>query len=78
MRILRPIVEPTADLVPIGCNTDIVHRRGIGTKPIDNDAPRWPIFLHDPLEKLHAAALSRFEVTTASRTSPSWSTARHR
>jgi hypothetical protein len=35
MRILRPIVEPTADLVPIGV-ADLSHRRGIGTKPISD------------------------------------------
>src|SRR5271170_5699881 len=52
MRILCAIVEPTADLVPLGCNTDIVHRRRICSKPIGDDAARSPVFLHDPLEKL--------------------------
>src|SRR5271165_930961 len=52
MRILCAIVEPTADLVPLGSNTDLVHRRGIRTKPIGDDAARSPVFLHDPLEKL--------------------------
>jgi hypothetical protein len=26
MRILSAIVEPTADLVPLGCNADIIHK----------------------------------------------------
>src|SRR5271155_2849435 len=52
MRILCAIVEPTADLVPLGCNTDLVHRRRICPKPIGDDAARSPVFLHDPLEKL--------------------------
>src|SRR5580700_810977 len=52
MRILSPIVEPTADLVPLGCNTDILHCRRICPKPIGDDAARSPVFLHDPLEKL--------------------------
>ena len=50
MGILCPIVEPTADLMPLG-NTDLVHRRRIGPKPIGDDAARSPVFLHDPLEK---------------------------
>jgi hypothetical protein len=52
MRILRRIVEPTADLVPLGSNTDLVHRRRICPKPIGDDAARSPVSLHDPLEKL--------------------------
>ena len=52
MRILRSIVEPTADFVPLGCNTDNVHRCRICPKPIGDDAARSPVFLHDPLEKL--------------------------
>ena len=53
MRILCAIVEPTANLVPLGCNTDVVHRRRIGPKPIGDDATRNPVLLHDPFEKLH-------------------------
>ena len=53
MRILCAIVEPTADLVPLGSKTDLVHRRRIGPKPIADDAARSPVFLHDPPEKLH-------------------------
>ena len=52
MRILCAIVEPTADLVPLGRNTDLVHRRRICPKPIGDDAARSPVFLHDPLEKV--------------------------
>jgi hypothetical protein len=57
MRILRAIVEPAADLVPLGSNTDLVHRRGICTKPVGDDATRSPLFLHDPLEKLQRRSL---------------------
>jgi len=56
MGILCAIVEPTADLVPLG-NTDLVHRRRIGSKPIGDDAATSPIFLHDPLEKLERRSL---------------------
>jgi hypothetical protein len=52
MRILCAIVEPTADLVSLGSNTDLVHRRRICPKPVGDDAARSPVFLHDPLEKL--------------------------
>jgi hypothetical protein len=51
MRILCAIVEPTADLVPLGSKIDLVHRRRIRPKPIGDDAARSPIFLHDPLEE---------------------------
>jgi hypothetical protein len=34
----------TADLVPLGCNTDIVHRRRISPKPIGDNAARTPYF----------------------------------
>ena len=79
MGILRAVVKPTADLVPLGSNTDLAHRRRIGSKPIGDDAARSPVF-HDPLEKFERRSLvpSRRVVTTASKTSPSWSTARHR
>jgi hypothetical protein len=52
MRILCAIVEPTADLVPLGSNADLVHRRRICPKPVGDDAARSPVFLDDPLEKL--------------------------
>src|ERR1700733_2226204 len=52
MRILCAIVEPTAALVPLGSDTDLVHRRRICPKAIGDDAARSPVFLHDPLEKL--------------------------
>ena len=57
MRILCAIVEPTADLVPLGRNTDLVHRRRIGPKPIGDDAAGSPVFLHDPLEKFERGSL---------------------
>jgi hypothetical protein len=34
MGILCAIVEPTADLVPLASNTDLVHRGRIWPKPI--------------------------------------------
>ena len=52
MRILRAIVEPTADLLTIGV-ADLIHRRRISPKPVGDDAPRPTVFLHDPLERLH-------------------------
>jgi hypothetical protein len=71
MRVLRAIVEPTSDLVPLGCNTDLVHRRRIRPKPIGDDAARSPVFFMIRLRSFNAAALSRFAVATASKTSPS-------
>ena len=56
MRVLRSIIETSADLVPLGSNTDLVHRR-ICPKPIGDDAPRSPVFLHDPLKKLQRRSL---------------------
>jgi hypothetical protein len=52
MGIFCAIVEPTADLVPLGSNIDLVHRRRICPQPVGDDAARRPLFLHDPLEKL--------------------------
>ena len=57
MGILCPIVEPTADLVPLARNTDLVHRRRICPKPIGDDAARSAVFLHDPLEKFKRRSL---------------------
>ena len=57
MRILSAIVEPTTDLVPLGSNTDLVHRRRVGRKLIADGAARSPIFLRDPLEKLQRRSL---------------------
>jgi hypothetical protein len=57
MRILCAIVEPTADLVPLGSNTELVHPRRICPKPIGDDATGSPVFLHDPLEKLQRRGL---------------------
>jgi hypothetical protein len=57
MGILRAIVEPTPDLVPLGSNTDLVHRRRICLKPIGDDAARSRVFLHDPLEKFERRSL---------------------
>jgi hypothetical protein len=69
MRILRPIVELTANLLSIG-DADVFHRRGIRAKPIGRDGLGAVIFLHDALQKLQRcslvplrgdqAALSRF------------------
>src|SRR5271166_3519210 len=50
MRILRSIVEPTADLI---------HRRRsrISAKPVGDDAARPTVFLHDPLEQAQRRSL---------------------
>ena len=70
MRILYAIVEPTPKLVPLGSNTDLVHRRRICPKPIGDDAARSPVILHDPLEDFPARRpCSALAPTTASKTS---------
>ena len=69
VRILRAIVEATANFVTVGV-ADLFHRRGIRAKPVGDDAPRLAIFLHDALQKLERCG-SRFAVTTVSKTSPS-------
>src|SRR5271163_3465363 len=56
MRILRAIVEPTANLVTIGV-ADLFHRRGVRAKPVGDDAPRSAIFLHDAPEKRERRSL---------------------
>src|SRR5580704_12754061 len=56
MRVFRPIVEATTNLVAIGV-ADLLHCRGIGAKPVCDDAPRAAIFLHDPLQKLQRRSL---------------------
>src|SRR5271155_1998705 len=56
MRILRAIVEPTADLLASGV-ADLSHRRGISAQPVGDDRPRLAVFLHDPLEKLQRRSL---------------------
>src|SRR5271165_6219339 len=56
MRILRAIVEPTTDLLPVGI-ADLFHRRGIRAKTVGDDAPRSAIFLHDAPEKLQRRSL---------------------
>jgi hypothetical protein len=56
MRILRSIVEPATDLVPIG-GANFFHRRGIRTKPVGDDLLRSAVLLHDSLEKLQRRSL---------------------
>ena len=56
MRVLRPIVEASADLVPTGC-ADFIHRHRISPKRVGDDAPRSAMCLHDPLEKLQRGSL---------------------
>src|SRR5882672_12865190 len=56
MRILRPIVEPTANLVTIGV-ADLFHRCGIRAKPVGDDVPGSTILLHDALQKLERRSL---------------------
>jgi hypothetical protein len=68
MRILSPIVEPAIDLLPTGV-ADLSHRRGVSAKPVGDDLPRQPDFFRIRFRNLSAAALSRFAVTTVSKTS---------
>src|SRR5271165_4143414 len=56
MRVFRPIVEATTNLVAFDV-ADLAHRGGIGGKPVGDDAPRPAIFLHDPLQKLQRRGL---------------------
>src|SRR5271165_3655339 len=56
MRVFRPIVEATTNLVAFDV-ADLAHRGGIGGKPVGDDAPRPAIFLHDPLQKLRRRSL---------------------
>src|SRR5271166_5386171 len=56
MRILRSIVEPTADLLTIGV-ADLIHCRRISAKPVGDDAARPTVFLHDPLEQAQRRSL---------------------
>jgi hypothetical protein len=43
MRVLRSIVETATDFVPLGRNTNLVHRRRIRLKAIGDDAARSTI-----------------------------------
>jgi hypothetical protein len=54
MRVFRPIVEATTNLVAIDV-ADLAHRSGIGAKPVGDDAPRAAIFLHDALQNVWPA-----------------------
>jgi len=56
MRILRAIIEPTANLVTVGV-ADLFHRCGIRAKPLGDDPPRLAIFLRDALQKLERRSL---------------------
>ena len=56
MRILRAIIEPTANLVTVGV-ADLFHRCGIRAKPVGDDALGSAIFLHDALQKLERRSL---------------------
>ena len=56
MRILRAIVEPTTDLLPVGV-ANFFHRRRIRAKLVGDDGTRSAIFLHDALEKIQRRSL---------------------
>src|SRR5208337_465057 len=56
MRVFRPIVEATTNLVAFDV-ANLAHRGGIGGKPVGDAAPRPAIFLHDPLQKLQRRGL---------------------
>jgi hypothetical protein len=48
MRVLCPIVEAVANLVPIGC-ADVVLRSRIGPKRVGDDQPRAAVPPRSPL-----------------------------
>ena len=56
MRILRPIVEPSTNLLSIA-DADLFHCRGIGAEPIGHDGLGAAIFLHDAFQKLQRRSL---------------------
>ena len=56
MRVLCPIVEAVANLVPIGC-ADVILRSRIGSKRVGDDQPRAAVSLYDPLEELQRGSL---------------------
>jgi hypothetical protein len=56
VRILRAIVEPTANVVTVG-DADLFHRRGISAQTVADDRPRSAVFLHYSLEKLQRNSL---------------------
>src|SRR5271166_3789995 len=56
MRVFRPIVEATTNLVAIDV-ADLAHRSGIRAKPVGDDVPRAAIFLHDALQKVQRRSL---------------------
>src|ERR1700722_9638299 len=56
MRILSPIIVAGAAPVPIS-GANFFHCRGVGPKPVGDDALRSDVFLHDPLEKLQRRSL---------------------
>jgi hypothetical protein len=48
VRVLRPIVAAATDLVPIGGDSDLVHRRRVRPKPVGDDAARSAVFPSGP------------------------------
>jgi hypothetical protein len=56
MRVFRPVVEPTANLVTVGV-ADLFHRCGIRAKPVGDDVLGSTILLHDALQKLERRSL---------------------
>ena len=66
MRILRPIVEAATD--PVSICADLIHRRRIRAKSSVTIFRGGPYFFMIRFRNFSAAALSRFAVTTASKT----------
>src|ERR1017187_4972202 len=56
MRILRPIVEPSTNLLSIA-DADLFHCRGIAAEPIGHYGLAAAIFLHDAFQKLQRRSL---------------------
>jgi hypothetical protein len=70
MRVFGAVVEPTANLVTVDV-ADLFHRSRIKQSPSVTTFLGRPYFFMMRFRNLSAAALSRFAVTTVSKTSPS-------
>ena len=78
MRVLRAIVRPQPLLVTAG-QAQTMERRGVGAQLVgDQQFGDEARFLSSLRISRSTARLSRRRWTSMSRTSPSWSTARHR
>ena len=77
VRFHRPVVQPVAGFLSFG-NAGDLHRRAVDRNLSVTMMTGWPYRFIDFFVNFNAAFPSRRLVTQRSRTSPSWSTARHR